>query len=99
MVERIRNIQAYIEVDTNKDTYALEVEADNLPEIRTRIAEFIDSFGDKAAAEVNSGGGEWTFRQGGGTARPIRESLFERGREIRLALDAYDRATGRRGRC
>ena len=42
MAEYIRSVTVHVEVDTNKQTYALDIEDAGVPEIQRQIEEFVD---------------------------------------------------------
>lgn len=41
MSEYVRSVKVHIEVDTNKQTYTLDIEDEEVPEIRRRLDEFV----------------------------------------------------------
>lgn len=43
MAEYIRTVNVRVEVDTNKDTYTLDIENAGLPEILRQVEEFVEA--------------------------------------------------------
>ncbi len=44
MSEYIRSVAVHVEVDTNKQTYVLDIENAGVEEVQRQYAEFIDQF-------------------------------------------------------
>lgn len=42
MTEYVRSVKVHVEVDTNKQTYTLDIDNAGLPEIKRQIDEFVE---------------------------------------------------------